>query len=811
MSQNNVLNWNVSRILYPIINIKPYEYLKVIEYLKDYFSSYNYYKNIYEKIKDTKFDKELIYSELNDKVIREYIKCRPNIAIIVLYPKATNKDNKMKNFIKKLEDNGKIYYQKDIEVTYQMLYNIIYQQYINTYRMKTNQNIIYKINRLGMKPYLDETKKIKIIVFDPNDNIKIFGSSVTFKNELRDIFLDEDLKNTTFESTDDNYPRGHDYLHINDTFNDAIEYSNIFFNDNSINFLKKQVTWRFINFHESQKQLIDLKQKLYTIPIVEQYKFLVVSSGILSVYGIRELNDLDIFAMDDLKINKSKINEFLNKYDISYKYATDWTEYWEWEINERIKLFTDEPNYNEFILNQDNSFYFAGIKFLRLKYEIPFRALRKGRPAQIADLIIMRRLLNLNYQIDIPEKIMVYNHSKKTYEWIKPIIDTYILSVRKYLFKRYKINVSTTNILKWLEMTKIKNNHKSYEGGSNNNKLFYEIKNISENKTVYPTEKELIKMGYNLFLRYLSDNKPYIIEGEEWAKNNNINCGIQITKNQILEKNNNILRICSFNVHQFVSRCNQGNNPLFGNNLNIFETPRDINKFIDLFKNINADILCLQEVIPILDKPIENDILDNKIIQKINFEYLNKLMNDLGYKYRVIYDTNVGNFTKKESRDYNFNSNIIYSKYEIESSVGYQLFINRNISFIDIKINNNIFTIGNTHLFPYDEDNILETQNNTIKNIIENIKNDNIILCGDFNLTLYNSINDNEKYKKIKKPIIDIFNNTLNNTNITNFNTNTQTDYILLNKKSNIKIYSSYVHRPNISDHNPVITNFIIN
>ena len=36
---------------------------------------------------------------------------------------------------------------------------------------------------------------------------------------------------------------------------------------------------------------------------------------------------------------------------------------------------------------------------MRLKYEIPIRALRKGRPAQIADLLILRRLLNLNYQI----------------------------------------------------------------------------------------------------------------------------------------------------------------------------------------------------------------------------------------------------------------------------------------------------------------------------------------------------------------------------------------------------------------------------
>ena len=156
MNKNNIINWNISKELTPILKIEPYEYKKLIEFLKDYFPNYEYYKNLYKEIKDKKLEEELPQSDLNDKIVREYIKCFPGIGIIVLFPKAVEKKDEQKDFIELLNKNGKICYQKEIDVTYQMLYNIIFQQYINTFRMKNNSGIIYKINRLGMYPYLNE-------------------------------------------------------------------------------------------------------------------------------------------------------------------------------------------------------------------------------------------------------------------------------------------------------------------------------------------------------------------------------------------------------------------------------------------------------------------------------------------------------------------------------------------------------------------------------------------------------------------------------------------------------------------------------
>lgn len=797
MNKNNIINWNISKELSPIIKIEPYEYKKVIEYLKDYFPNYEYYKNLYNEIKDKKFTEELPQSDLNDKIIREYIKCFPGIGIIVLFPKSVEKKDKQKDFIELLKKNGKIYYQKEIDVTYQMLYNIIFQQYINTFRMKNNSGIIYKINRLGMYPYLDEIKKIKIVVFHPNKDIKIFGSSVDFKTNLRNIFLEPDLKITKLEQTDDAYPRGHDYLHINDTFNEAVEYADLFFNENSINFLKKQACWRFVNFINSQRELFNLKKRLYNLSIPEQYKFLITSSGILALYGVRELNDVDIMIADDLKIDQHILKDLTNNYDLSYKKNKDWTEYWENELNTRMKLFTKYDNYNEFILDPNTSFYFSGLKFMRLKYEIPIRALRKGRPAQIADLLILRRLLNLNYQIDIPKEARRYNKETKIYE-DTPITDIegYIKTVQFYLKERHNLEVSIDNVKKWLEMTKINNKIDDTLGGGKINELYTEIKDISNNKKIYPNENELIELGYNPFLRYLSDNKPYIYEGEEWNITNTKNCNIKI-KNEIKNKNDTILRVCSFNVHHFVTRCNQGINPLFGENLNIFETPRNIERFINMFKEINADVLCLQNISPILNKKVESDITDNKEINKINFDYLNDIMEKIGYKFKVIYDKNNGNFTKNESRNYIYNANAIYSKKEIINTYGYQLFINKNICFVDIKFKNKVITIGNIELF--EKEDILDKINNVIDDIIIKINKNELILCGDFGINIYDK----------KSKIINLFNNTLFKRYITNFNNGQQTDFILLSKKSSLKSLSTFVYNTTISDHNAIVSNII--
>jgi len=227
--------------------IKPMYY--DIKY-KDYFEPIKKYS----KENDNIFDDIIKKQHINDTVIQYYIKSSTNISIIIVYPNALKDIKLVEKLIKTLEDNGDIHYIKDIEIDYFMAYNILYQLYSTEERMKNNSSIQYKIGRLGFinnnTVYTIKNNTvytIKIIVYTLTNNRKqINGKSAKFKMELRDIFLQEEIKTTKYTPEQDEYPRGYDYLHISDNNNQSYEYAGMFFHNNSLKFLKRQKTWRLL-------------------------------------------------------------------------------------------------------------------------------------------------------------------------------------------------------------------------------------------------------------------------------------------------------------------------------------------------------------------------------------------------------------------------------------------------------------------------------------------------------------------------------------------------------------------------------------
>jgi endonuclease/exonuclease/phosphatase family metal-dependent hydrolase len=255
----------------------------------------------------------------------------------------------------------------------------------------------------------------------------------------------------------------------------------------------------------------------------------------------------------------------------------------------------------------------------------------------------------------------------------------------------------------------------------------------------------------------------------------------------------------------------------------MFEKGRNINHFLNLFKNINADIICLQEFVPISDTELDEDIIDYNIIQKINFEYINNEMKKLGYTYSCIADANQGKFSINEPRSYFMLCNAIYSKLPILEEKIFQLFINRNIISVKINHNNKDIWIINTHCAYFNENtsesiamnkDMIVLQFETIKYIIENefINKSfkDLILCGDFNINFFQK-NNNYRYKNydiIKNLILEHFNNSFKAILTTNFSQNEQTDFILINKNAQIYPKYSLVVYSTISDHFPIFTDF---
>jgi endonuclease/exonuclease/phosphatase family metal-dependent hydrolase len=839
-----------------LFTIKEYDYLDPIKKQKDNKFYNDLLLSIKKEIKeyDTYLKNKTILplSDTNDIIMNEYIKCFSNNNIIVVYPNALKKNKEIKEkFFNLLNSNGNIYYVKPLKINFYHAYNLLFNLYAHSKRMKSNNQIVYKLNRLGFNINSNEEQDILIIVYQHlNKEQSINGSTTPFKSALRELFLNEDIKITKFDPKSDNYPRGYDYLHVNDSFHECINYSYLFLHKNTIDFIKNQHSWRLMSLTKGQELFNKFCKIIFTLPLSERNKIILMSSSVLFSYGIRNMNDIDGMVTNNIIITKKIIDDLeKNKIDIYYGGIQNIKDIypsiqknieWENELNRRAKLF-DAQNYNDLINNPEHHYYFMGIKMLKLDYDIIIRKLRK-RPAQMSDLLILNRLLYINkngIKLEIPTENKTFDEKTKTDVITTVNKNTYLDTIKYYLKIRYNLNINESDINTWINTS---DNKQIYIEKPHNiliepnlelkplslknkkidslKELYSYGKNISNEKIIYPSKKELIENKYIEYTSILADNKPYAYKSEDWI-NNQFLC--QKEPKEIYEKNSNRLRVLSFNVHNFITRCNQGIAPSYFNTLNMFQPGRNFKDFLSLFKYINADVICLQEFVPLFDKEINEDITDFDEIRKLNFEYINSEMKKLGYSYSCIANTNNGNFSSNEPRSYFTLCNAIYSKLPILEEKIFQLFINRNIVSIKINYNNKDIWILNTHS-AYFSDTTPETislntdlvvlQFKTIKYIIENEflnkMYKNLIFCGDFNINFFRK-NNNYRYKnydEIKSTMLEHFNNSFKIILPTNFSQNDQTDFILINKNSHIYPKYNLVVYSTISDHFPIFTDF---
>lgn len=248
------------------------------------------------------------------------------------------------------------------------------------------------------------------------------------------------------------------------------------------------------------------------------------------------------------------------------------------------------------------------------------------------------------------------------------------------------------------------------------------------------------------------------------------------------------LKIISYNISALPKWCNFNGNPF-----------KRIEEIIDLLIKNNADVICLQEV------------FDIKIRNRI-------------YQELLIYD-----FHYKPSNSFFYLSSglMILSKHKIISK-GFEAYNNysgedslseKGILYITIEINNTVYTIVNTHLNANAIFSLtricVRTREKQIHQLLEFIKNrdtnrDNIILCGDFNIDLYDSHNMFNKINNIYKFNISSI-NFINNTKLITYSkSNKQLDYIFYFYNTPKHISFNYkLIKSDLSDHYPIILNLL--
>lgn len=440
-------------------DISEFDYLTPINKLSEYFSTSesNYYKKCYNDIKielkNCSLEKRLLNTynipiELQNEIMTQYIKCRPNIHTIILWPKAIDYINQLVKF---LQNYGNVYYYHIIDLNDNGLKNIIYNFY-DDFTKSHKIDFMNKRVEWIKKNKNDQINKLGVIIFDNINNIDLAGSGAKFKVKMREYLLNLINNNKNI--------RGSDLIHVNDFFYQSIEYSQILFNQNSVNLLNVQESQRLSNTLFDKSFLIyqSFRKWIYERFSLLQIMRLCLTGGFtLNVFGIRPSVDLDgiIMKRNTNDITEESFKKLVDKYlenpeskfdfsDIGYEDSVNWKPHWTEKNKQHLAIF-NVNNMADFILDPKYHLYYCGIKINILVFELARKYMRLA-PKDFSDLIIMyfkfKNIVNNQIMLDDNMKFRLpsysdinsvkYQYNEKTFKFIQ------ILMKKKYLPDDYK-------------------------------------------------------------------------------------------------------------------------------------------------------------------------------------------------------------------------------------------------------------------------------------------------------------------------------------------------------------------------------------
>lgn len=181
-------------------------------------------------------------------------------------------------------------------------------------------------------PCFNNGNKLKVYFIEKQD----LNILVDFKKKVREY-----------------YNKGKHSIHIPDTQEDCNSLLDLL-NYNTLSFMDKTPSM-YINFPNFNKLFEKLKQFCKENNI-DTKKLCITSSSVLSVYGIRDCGDMDLF-IDKKYVDIFKKTPFdnHNKYTIDKHYS---------------------KHFEDIIYNPDNHFYFQGIKFCNLSIILHYKNYR---------------------------------------------------------------------------------------------------------------------------------------------------------------------------------------------------------------------------------------------------------------------------------------------------------------------------------------------------------------------------------------------------------------------------------------------------
>ena len=271
--------------------------------------------------------------------IRYFIQNTENTYLAFLFPSCDHKKTIQENF-------NRVAFQSEITLTNHGTHNLLTELYKHMIEINGKpKEGFHTIKQRECFPDLNNKNKVNVIVFTEDS----LDSVIKIKSNIR--------KNCGI---------GHSSVHITDTKEEALRISELIFNDNGLHFLNYANPYRF--HKTNSKNLAKIKEFMDKNKI-EKEDFLIDSSMIMSLYGLRRNDDVDFLTVKKLIYKQKDFDE--HDSELVYQKQTK----------------------EELIYNPNFYFIFCGIKFLSFQQLFKMKTLRNEQK-DVKDCDLMNALIS---------------------------------------------------------------------------------------------------------------------------------------------------------------------------------------------------------------------------------------------------------------------------------------------------------------------------------------------------------------------------------------------------------------------------------
>jgi alpha-N-acetylglucosamine transferase len=389
-------------------DIKEYDFIEPIKRLNKYYGGDNYYAQLLSMYGDVyKYKNQPLGDQFpedidiidKDAIMLEYIKCRPNMSIITLWPKATQ-NIKINKILEIVGDFVDIAYVKTVTLTKKALYNLMFWMYDEFVHDKRINFITKKIEYINSS----DNNNVTFLFVDNVRNKKISGTRAEDKTKIRKLLM---------RQIDDDNDYGEDLIHINDFFHQTITYGQMILNENTRDMFNIQNIHNITNplFNDSNLKIQTLKKwTSMNLSLLDANRLLIMSGACIYAHGFRKMGDIDALFVksdngeseSDKEMGELLHRNFVNKNtkfyfsDVGVQGSNFWKDSWT-QLNKLILEFFGNSSMAEIAFDPRYHFYFNGLKCYLLKYEIIRKIIRSrtnqySKYKDYADFMIMSSL-----------------------------------------------------------------------------------------------------------------------------------------------------------------------------------------------------------------------------------------------------------------------------------------------------------------------------------------------------------------------------------------------------------------------------------